>query len=419
MKQKNELFTLFFYVFLPFTAAYFLTSFFNQVNAILAPYLLNDIGINASQLGLTTSIYLLVFALAQLPLGTFLDHYGPRKVQSALFIVAVFGILIFATATNPFALFIGRGMIGIGMSSGLMSGFRAIRSWLPKEKIPLANGCLMASGTLGAIFSTVPAEITLQIMNWRAFLIIIAIITLGVSAWIYFFVPEPITHGSQSNLTIKQQIIETKHIFKSAYFWKIAPLVTFAFASNMSIVGLWAGPWLSDVALLNTREAASHLLVISISLVFGIAIWGVIADRLTMKFNWSIARVIGTGEALYIVVQILLITIASPGSYFIWFAFGFMSRCTTLAYAAVSQYFHYTFSGRATAALNMLFFLMAFLMQLGMGMIINIWPSNLEGHYLSYGYYISLAILIMLQIFGFIWFCAFQRKEEFNDEPDK
>jgi predicted MFS family arabinose efflux permease len=402
--SKQQILHVLFWVFLPFTAAYFLTAFFNQINAMLAPYLFHDVNINAGQLGLTTSVYLLVFALAQLPLGTFLDHYGPRKVQSTLFVVASIGILIFATANSSWLLLIGRGLIGVGMSSGLMSGFRALRSWLPKEKIPLANGSLMAAGTLGAICSTVPVEMTLQIMSWRMLLIILILITLSVSAWIYFLVPDHASDSNKSNLTIKQQIFETKHIFKSAYFWKIAPLVAFAFGSNMSIVGLWAGPWLSDVALLNEKEIANHLLVISIALVMGIALWGIIADRLTIKFNWPIARIIGVGAFFYILVQILLISGTFPGSYFIWFAFGFMSRCTTLAYAAVSQHFHQSYAGRATTALNLLFFLTAFLTQFGMGMVIDIWPNDLSGHYSSHGYYVAFTVVIVLQMLGFMWF---------------
>lgn len=379
---------------------------------MLAPYLFHDLSMTAGELGLTTSIYLLVFALAQLPLGTFLDHYGPRKVQSVLFVVAAIGITLFATAENPFLLFIGRGLIGVGMSSGLMSGFRAMRSWLPKEKIPLANGTLMAAGTLGAIFSTLPVELALHIVSWRILLMFVVLLTLIVSAWVFFGVPDHPESSKPSDLTIKQQILETKHIFKSPYFWRIAPLVAFAFGSNMSIVGLWAGPWLSDVALLSRESTANHLFVISVALVVGIAVWGVIADKLTVKFKQPITRVIGVGTLLYILIQVLLITGVSPGSYLIWFAFGFMSRCTTLAYAAVSQHFHHQYAGRATTALNMLFFLTAFVTQLGMGMIIDLWPKDLAGHYSTQGFHAAFLVIIALQLVGYVWFCVFRKKEK-------
>ena len=412
--NSNKLTHIFIWVFLPFTGAYFLTTFFSQVNAMLAPYLFHDVQMTAAELGWTTAIYLLVFALAQVPLGTLLDHYGPRKVQSILFLIAAIGITVFALSETPMGLFIGRGLIGVGMSGGLMSGFKAMRSWLPKERIPLANASLMAAGTLGAVFSTVPVEIALQFMSWRTCFLWMVILILITSAWIFFVVPDPIVEN-HSGLTLKQQILESKKIYTSPYFWRIAPLIAFAFGSNMAIVGLWAGPWLSDVAQLEPAGIAMHLLAISVALIIGIALWGVIADRVTINFQQPITLVIGVGAVLYILVQMLFVLGVSPGSYYLWIAFGFMSRYTTLAYAAMSQHFHDRYAGRATTALNMLFFLTAFATQLGMGMIIDLWPKDAAGHYSIQGYHVAFAAMIALQVIGYVWFCVFRKKSIFHD----
>lgn len=413
--NANQLSHIFLWVFLPFTGAYFLTTFFSQVNAMLAPYLFHDVRMTAGELGWTTAIYLLVFALAQLPLGTLLDHYGSRKVQAILFLIAAVGIVIFALSATPFGLFLGRGLIGVGMSGGLMSGFKAVRSWLPKERIPLANASLMAAGTLGAVFSTVPVEIALQFMNWRTCFLLMVILILITSAWIFLVVPDRVV-ANQSGLTLKQQILESKKIYVSPYFWRIAPLIAFAFGSNMAIVGLWAGPWLSDVAHLEPASVAMHLMATSVALIIGIALWGVIADRITIQFKQPITRVMGVGALLYIFVQILFVLGVSPGSYWLWIAFSFMSRCTTLSYAAMSQHFHDRYAGRATTALNMLFFLTAFATQLGMGMIIDLFPKDAAGHYSTQGYHAAFAAMIALQVIGFVWFIVFRKEEQVEVE---
>ncbi len=62
-----------FRVFLPFAAGYFLSYLFRVVNAVIAPDLVRDIGLNPSDLGLLTSAYFLTFAAFQLPLGVLLD----------------------------------------------------------------------------------------------------------------------------------------------------------------------------------------------------------------------------------------------------------------------------------------------------------------------------------------------------------
>jgi len=377
---------------------------------MLAPYLFHDVTMTAAELGWTTAIYLLVFALAQFPLGALLDHYGSRKVQSILFLIAAIGITVFSLSDTPLGLLIGRGLIGIGMSSGLMSGFKAMRSWLPKERIPIANASLIAAGTLGAVFSTVPVEFALQFMSWRTCFLLMVIPILVTSAWIFFVVPEPI-EPNKIEITFKQQILDSKAIYVSPYFWRIAPLIAFAFGSNMAIVGLWAGPWFSDVAKLEPSNIALHLLATTVASIIGIILWGIITDQLTVRFKQPITKIIGIGAVLYILVQILLVLGVSPGGYFLWIAFGFMSRYTTLSYAAMSQYFHDRYAGRATTALNMLFFMTAFATQLGMGMIIDLWPKDGAGHYSAQGYYAAFAAMIALQVVGFIWFCVFRRSK--------
>ncbi|MFN2199555.1 MAG: MFS transporter, partial [Caldilineaceae bacterium] len=57
------------FIFLLFTSAYFLSQFFRSTNAVIAPNLAQDLTLTASQLGLMTSLFFAVFALAQIPLG--------------------------------------------------------------------------------------------------------------------------------------------------------------------------------------------------------------------------------------------------------------------------------------------------------------------------------------------------------------
>ena len=67
-------------VFLPFALGYFLSYLYRTVNAIIAPDLVRDIGLDPASLGLLTSVYLLAFGAFQLPLGILLDRFGARRV---------------------------------------------------------------------------------------------------------------------------------------------------------------------------------------------------------------------------------------------------------------------------------------------------------------------------------------------------
>ena len=76
------------FVFLPFAAGFYLSYLFRNINAVIAGPLTSELGLDAGQFGLLTSVYFLTFAAAQLPVGILLDRYGPRRVQSGLFVVA-------------------------------------------------------------------------------------------------------------------------------------------------------------------------------------------------------------------------------------------------------------------------------------------------------------------------------------------
>ena len=82
-------------IFLPFSFGYFLSYLFRSVNAVISPNLITEFNLDASQLGLLTSVYFLTFASLQIPIGILLDRYGPRRVNAVLLTVAALGAFIF------------------------------------------------------------------------------------------------------------------------------------------------------------------------------------------------------------------------------------------------------------------------------------------------------------------------------------
>ena len=72
MKQSVLIITI-------FILGYLLAIIFRSINGILAPNLIADINLTASSLGFLTSTLLIAHALAQIPLGVYLDSHGPKS----------------------------------------------------------------------------------------------------------------------------------------------------------------------------------------------------------------------------------------------------------------------------------------------------------------------------------------------------
>src|SRR5215467_10539969 len=137
-------------VFLPFTAAFFLSCVFRTINALISPELSSELALDAADLGFLTSVYFLTFAALQLPVGIWLDRYGPRRVQGTLLVFAAAGAMLFSLSKGFAALVLGRALIGLGVAAAFTGGLKAIVLWFPKDRVGAMNGWMVMLGALGA-----------------------------------------------------------------------------------------------------------------------------------------------------------------------------------------------------------------------------------------------------------------------------
>jgi MFS family permease len=388
-------------VFLPFALGYFLSYLYRVINAVLAPNLAADLGLDPSNLGLLTATYFITFAAFQLPLGILLDRFGPRKIEAGLLILAATGAFVFANASTLTGLLIGRGLIGLGVSACLMAAFKAFVLWFPKQQLPRINGFQMAAGGLGALAATSPVEFALTITDWRGVFTLLAVLTLLVAAAIFFIVPERQTHSKEE--TFSHQMREMGTILTSLNFWRIAPWATLSQGTYLAVHGLWAGPWLRDVAGYDRSEVAGTLLLLAVAMVLGFIVLGTSAERLSRR-GISTMAVGAMGMGFFTAVMVLIVSGPKSGATFMWMLFGFFGTSGILPYAALSQSFPLHLSGRVNTTLNLLVFLAAFAAQWGIGAIIGIWPTTQSGGYAPVGYQAAFGILLAIQLVTILWF---------------
>src|ERR1051325_3081601 len=172
-------------VLIPFAAGYYLSYLFRNINALVAVPLRDDFAIDASHLGLMTSVYFLAFEMAQLPIGVLLARYGPRRGQSALLVVAAAGAALFAVSHHVGLLVTGRALIGLGVAGALIGGLKAVVLCFPKERTSFVNGCFIMLGSMGAISATLPAEWVLTHVGWRGLFEALAVATLVIAVLIF------------------------------------------------------------------------------------------------------------------------------------------------------------------------------------------------------------------------------------------
>jgi len=388
-------------VFIPFALGYFLSYLFRVVNAVIAPDLVAELGIGPSALGLLTATYFITFASSQLPLGVLLDRLGPRKTEAFLLIFAGLGALVFARSGTLTGLILGRALIGLGVSACLMAAFKAYVLWFSEEQWPLINGFQMAAGGLGALVATTPVEAALQITDWRGIFTFLGIFTILVAVLIYLVVPEKSTQDKGES--IGDQLHGVRVVFSSLKFWRAAPLTTMSQAGFLSIQGLWAGPWLRDVAGMDRMAVAESLQWIAVAMVAGFIGLGMLAKRLA-RVGISVLTTAVTGMGIFMAIQVAIIFGIGEHSILMWVCFGFFGTSGIIAYASLSQSFPSYLSGRVTTGVNLLVFLVAFAGQWAIGAIIELWPIGIDGSYALAGYQAGFAVMLGAQILCLVWF---------------
>jgi len=387
-------------LFAPFAFGYFLSYLFRTVNAVIAPNLAVDLGLDPADLGLLTSAYFLAFAAFQLPLGILLDRFGPRRVEAGLLLFAATGALLFSRAESLTGLIAGRALIGLGVSACLMAAFKAFSLWFPPERLPLANGVQMVSGGLGALFATVPVETALQVTDWRGVFALLALLTLAAALAVFMVVPE--REQQAGGESFHDQLAGLRSILASRNFWRIAPWACAAQSAYLSIQGLWSGPWLRDVAGFDRPQVARTLLGLSLAMIAGYFSFGSLAERLARR-GIPPSRVAAGGMGLFILVQ-LLIAWVPLAVLPLWLAFGFSGTACILPYAILSQSFPRHLAGRANTALNLLVFVGAFAAQWAIGAIIGLWPQTSAGGYAADGYRWAFSLLVFFQLLAAGWY---------------
>ena len=391
----------FIFIFLPFACGYFLSYLYRSTNAVLAPYLSSDLNLNAEQLGLITSAYFLTFGLFQLPLGVLLDKYGARKVQSILFLIAAIGAILFSLGNDVWSLVTARGLIGLGVSGALMAAFKAFAVWFPKERLPLLIGLFMSAGGMGAIVASTPLEMALQITDWRGVYLFIGIVTIFVGVLIFLIVPEKRENSDNEKPLPVLKVL--KHIYTSYAFWRIGPLSGIAGGTGLAILGLWAGPWLSDIGKFNKNEIANILFISTIMMTIGTTSLGIITDYLR-KFNISPVAVMG-GALFVFIIPLTIITFGiMPKAIWPWVILSITSLAATLAYAGLSQHFPTSYAARASTAINLICFLMAFIAQYAIGFIMQLVEPGKQSGYSIKAYQAGFGLFLGLLIICYITF---------------
>jgi MFS family permease len=361
------------WVFVALAAAYFLSTLLRAITATLSPILTDEFGMQARDLGLLAGAYFLGFSITQLPMGHWLDRYGPKRVVLSFLCVAVLGCFAFAWANDFTGLLLARVLIGVGVSACLMAPLTGYRRWLVLEQQQRANSWMLMTGALGMLTSTLPVQWLLPLVGWRWMFVALALLVAVAMVVIYWKVPAwrlPDPTPSEETAAAPGIMASYKQVWVHPYFRRLAPMGFFNYGGMIAMQTLWAGPWMVKVAGYTPLEAATGLFWLNVCMLLTFWLWGLVTPSLTVR-GYDANKLITYGVPLSLCAQVAIVLGGQDAGAAHWVIFCVFSSFVSLAQPAVGMAFPSALAGRALSAYNLVLFLGVFVVQWGVGLMID------------------------------------------------
>ena len=384
-------------VFLAFAFGYFFSAVLRAITATLSPTLTREFALSAQELGLLAGGYFLGFAATQLPLGSWLDRHGPKKVILCFLLLAVAGCAAFALATSFSALLAARVLCGVGVSACLMAPLTGYRRWLAPEAQLRANSWMLMTGSLGMVASTLPVQWLVPLWGWRpVFWLIAAGIGLAIAAlaWVV-----PRWHAQDR--PADEAPPSYAQVWRNPYFRRLAPIGFFNYGGMVAIQSLWAGPWMVRVSGYDAAQSASGLFLVNVSMLLTFWTWGLVNPWLQRR-GITIDTLIARGIPFSLLVLAAIIWAGPQAAAFSWALFCVTSTFVSLAQPAVGMAFPSNLAGRALSAYNLVIFAGVFVVQWGIGLLVDGFTAL--GWDTLASFQGAMGVFLATCVFGYAWF---------------
>jgi MFS family permease len=390
-------------VFLAFAFSYFMSALIRAITATISPTLTVELSLQARDLGLLSGGYFLGFAAMQLPLGKWLDKFGPKKVIICFLSVAVLGCLAFAKATSFSGLLLARVFCGAGVSACLMAPLTGYRRWLAPSSQIRANSWMLMSGSLGMVASTLPVQWLMPLWGWRGIFIALSAMTFIAILAVMVIVPAwKLESGTvpDDKAADKSKVVDNSYaqVWSNRYIRSLIPLAFFLYGGLVAVQTLWVSPWMIKVAGYSPMEAAQGLFYINVAMLIAFWVWGSInpwlyrknisSDRLMLRglpISFAILAIIIIAAQAYSTLAMsingailadksgvaLILAVLSKYVWALWALYCVSCTFIALSQPAIALAFPSHLAGRALSAYNLIIFAGVFVVQWGIGLMID------------------------------------------------
>lgn len=198
--------------------------------------IMQDLNIDSLNFALLSSTaYLLVYGLMQIPVGTILSKFGIKKAMMFASFVCAVATLGFSYSNHYYMALFFRGLMGLGSSFGFICLLAAVYDWMPYKNIAFYIGISQFFGTMGPMLAGGPLNAIAQntTITWQSIFLVLGFVGVVLTFLIMVIVDKnKKSHGTFVVLSRPNDIAkDLLYMIKEPQVWVIAIFCAFIYFS--------------------------------------------------------------------------------------------------------------------------------------------------------------------------------------------
>ncbi|MDR0942503.1 MAG: MFS transporter [Holosporales bacterium] len=385
---------------------------YQYILRVLPSAMLDDImlrfNIDALAFGQFSGVYYIGYSLIHIPLGIWLDRFGPKKVIPICILLSAVGVAPIIFAESWIYPIIGRTLTGIGSSAAILGVFKVIRMAFDERRFTRMLSFSVTIGLMGAIYGSAPLRSMYVMFGYKVSVSIL--ILLGIILAVLAFVSIPKTENNSANSDEKPQSMfaNVGSVFSNLKVMIICFSAGLMVGPLEGFADIWGPKFLTNAFGIESSSASYITAMIFVGMCFGSPILNFIAE----KTKSYLGTVILSGILMF-AVFVMLIAKATTSLTIITVGFIIVGICSAyqiLAIYKASTYVDENATGIATAMANMIIMIFGYALHGLIGGTINVFGGidNAESA-LCYGVAI-IPITLLIGTIGFI-FLAYKDRQ--------
>jgi len=381
--------------------AFILAHFLRSAPAVIAPNLRTELGLTPGELSSLPAAIFLGAAIMQLPVGVFLDKFGPRRTMSGLFMLAAGGAIIFSQAHTIPMLALALFLIGCGAAPVFMGVMYLLSRWIARDRLATGTAISISVGGAGMLLSASPFAAAVESFGWRDSLLAVGVFSAGIAIALFLIIRDRPADSTTPTTTetLLQTVLGLRTVLADKRIYSFAAATAVSVGALVTIRNLWIGPYLNDVFALDIIARGHVIFVVSLAWLVSALAYGPL-DR------WFDTRrgVVTGGMLLYTATLVALAINSSPSvlvATVLLSAFALFAAMASPIFAHARSLFPETHTGRAFTAINVFTWSGVFVMQMATGAILDAFPVDELGRSPAIAYrtmFGALAVALLLAL---------------------